>query len=62
MLGFKAEVSEPGSYLWLTIGPHPILVVRGRDGVIPGFHNICRHRGGADLCGAKRPLEAVVCP
>ncbi|MBS0578132.1 MAG: aromatic ring-hydroxylating dioxygenase subunit alpha [Proteobacteria bacterium] len=62
MLGFEAELAAPGSYLSLTIGPHPLLVVRGRDGVIRGFHNICRHRGAQICAEGAGTLAKIVCP
>ena len=40
------EVPEIGSYkLWESSGT-PILIVRGRDGVVRAFYNTCTHRGG----------------
>jgi len=62
MLGFEAELPSPGSYFSLTIGRHPILVVRGRDGVIRGFHNICRHRGAQICLEGNGKLVRIVCP
>ena len=46
----------------VTIGRCPIVVVRGRDRVIRGFHNTCRHRG-AQICadGHGRQVK-LVCP
>src|SRR6185503_2059747 len=32
MIGFDIELPEPGSYLALTIGESPIIVLRDRDG------------------------------
>lgn len=62
LLGMESELPEVGSYLALTIGSSPILVIREKDGSIRGFHNICRHRG-ARLCseGVGR-LTRIVCP
>ena len=62
MIGFEVELPEPGSYMALTIGRCPIVVVRGRDRVIRGFHNTCRHRG-AQICanGHGRNVK-LVCP
>jgi Rieske 2Fe-2S family protein len=62
MLGFEAELPAAGSYLSLTIGPHPLLVVRGRDGVIRGFHNICRHRGAQICAEGAGTRPKIVCP
>lgn len=62
LIGFEAELPEAGSYLAMEIGPHPIVVVRGRDGVIRGFHNVCRHRGSR-ICAEPRGRSArLVCP
>jgi glycine betaine catabolism A len=62
MIGFEAELPEPGSHIALTIGGSPILVARGRDGVIRGFHNSCRHRG-SQICadGYGRSMK-LICP
>jgi phenylpropionate dioxygenase-like ring-hydroxylating dioxygenase large terminal subunit len=39
-----ASLSEPGSQVRWDIGGVPIVLVRGLDGEIRGFVNICRHR------------------
>src|SRR5580700_7193384 len=49
MVGLEAELPKPGSYLALTLGRWPILVVRARAGKLGAFHNTCRHRG-AQIC------------
>ncbi len=62
MAGFEVEVAGPGAYLSVMVGESPVLVVRGRDGALRGFHNSCRHRG-AQLCElgtGRRPR--IVCP
>lgn len=41
----ESELAEPGSYVAVTLGDAPVLVVRGDDGTLRAFHNICRHRG-----------------
>jgi len=62
MLGFEAELPAPGSYLSVTIGPHPLLVVRARDQKIRGFHNTCRHRGAQICAEGGGKLPRIVCP
>ena len=55
-------VEKPGSYLAATVaGGVPVLVVRGDDGELRAFLNVCRHRGApvAEGCGAARALS---CP
>ncbi|MCB9990429.1 MAG: Rieske 2Fe-2S domain-containing protein [Rhodospirillales bacterium] len=35
---------DPGTYIARTIAGWPLLVIRGQDGALKGFHNVCRHR------------------
>lgn len=56
------EVEKPGSYLATTVADGvPVVLVRGDDGVLRAFLNVCRHRGApvAEGCGAARALS---CP
>ena len=62
MVGFEAELPESGSYMALTVGRSPIIVVRDRDRIVRGFHNTCRHRG-AQICADGHGRNArLVCP
>ena len=36
---------ETGTYYRYHVGTYPIFLIRSKDGIIRGFHNICRHRG-----------------
>lgn len=49
-----ATLAEPGRYLATKVGRSELLVVRGEDGVLRAFHNLCRHRGMVMVggCGA----------
>ncbi len=40
-----AELAAPGSYVTASAGGIPLAVVRGSDGTLRAFHNVCRHRG-----------------
>ena len=44
-----AELAQPGQFRKVQVGRESVLVVRGRDGVLRAFLNVCRHRG-AQLC------------
>lgn len=62
LAGFEAEVADTGQYLSFVIGPSPVLVVRGADGRLRGFHNSCRHRG-SELCSVGTGRKSrLVCP
>ncbi len=61
--GHVCDVAEPGAYMAVDIVGERALVVRGRDGVVRAFMNMCRHRGSrlvADDRGVCR--NALVCP
>ncbi len=61
--GHEAELSQAGAFITLTVGAYPLLVVRGPDGELRAFHNVCRHRG-ALLCDAPagNTRRKIVCP
>jgi len=57
VLGFSAELREPGSYRALQVADVPVLLVRGSDGQVRGFLNVCSHRGAIVVkegCGNAR--------
>jgi phenylpropionate dioxygenase-like ring-hydroxylating dioxygenase large terminal subunit len=56
------EIPQPGSFVTVTIGHSPIIVLRDRAGDIRAFFNTCRHRGSR-LCDAARGhAPALICP
>jgi choline monooxygenase len=51
------ECAAAGAYVARMLAGYPLLVVRDEDGVLRGFHNVCRHRAGPlteDGAGACR--------
>jgi Rieske 2Fe-2S family protein len=62
LAGFDVELPEAGSYLALSVGRSPVVIVRGQDGVLRGFHNTCRHRG-AQICETGHGQRSwLICP
>lgn len=59
---FTCELPVAGSYSAIMVGPWPILIVRGRDGQIRGFHNSCRHRGAVLCKEGQGRSPRIVCP
>lgn len=58
-----SDVAEPGSYLAFDIVGERALIVRGKDGEVRAFHNVCRHRGSRVVADARgRCKSAIVCP
>ncbi len=62
LAGFEAEVRNPGDYLSIMVGEWPVLIVRGRDGVLRGFHNSCRHRGSVICPPGAGSAARLTCP
>ena len=50
-VGRADAIPEPGRYVLAEVGDESVIVVRGRDGELRAFLNVCRHRG-ARLCTA----------
>ena len=44
-----ADLAAPGSYRTVSVGRESVILLRGRDGALRAFLNVCRHRG-ARLC------------
>lgn len=59
--GVEAELAEPGAMKPIQIGGAPIVIVRGDDSEVRGFHNVCRHRG-ARLVGEPCRKPSFTCP
>lgn len=45
-LTHESEVEAPRSWRADVLAGYPVIVVRGDDGQLRGFHNVCRHRAG----------------
>lgn len=60
-VGYTSQVSRPGDVLVVEVARQSILVVRGRDGVIRAFHNVCRHRGSR-LVDQDTHCKIIRCP
>ena len=45
-LTHESELEAPGSYRADVLAGYPVIAVRGNDGILRGFHNVCRHRAG----------------
>ena len=63
IIGHVSDVPNSGDYLAMDVVGERALVVRGKDGVVRGFHNMCRHRGSRVVAENKGTCRnALVCP
>ncbi|MFN8631355.1 MAG: aromatic ring-hydroxylating dioxygenase subunit alpha [Chloroflexota bacterium] len=47
MVAREEDIPEPTSFKLVELDGENLIVVRGRDGVVRAFYNVCRHRGTA---------------
>lgn len=61
--GREERIPEPGDYFVRTLGTESVIIVRGQDGIVRAFHNVCRHRG-TRLCSEEQGQfrKAIRCP
>ncbi len=53
-VALESDLPDPGSYVVVDLDGESVVIVRGRDSVVRGFYNVCRHRGTAvaeEACG-----------
>ena len=60
--GRADDLSGPGDWLHYTLFDQSYIVVRGRDGLLRGFINACRHRGNAFCEGKAGHASRFTCP
>jgi phenylpropionate dioxygenase-like ring-hydroxylating dioxygenase large terminal subunit len=62
MAGRADQVREPGQYITCEVAGEPILVVRGTDGILRGFFNVCRHHAAIVMTKLEGKTETLRCP
>jgi len=60
--GLSCELAKPGDWRADDLSGVPILVVRGPDGALRAFLNVCRHRGAKVASGSGSGRRVFVCP
>ncbi|WP_347824469.1 aromatic ring-hydroxylating dioxygenase subunit alpha [uncultured Planktomarina sp.] len=57
------EAADIGAYVTYDVAGERALVIRGHDGILRAFHNLCRHRGSRIVPDARGVCnKAMVCP
>ncbi len=62
MVGRVEQVERPGQFVTASIAGEPIVVVRGHDGVLRGFYNVCRHHAAAVVTEPCGQASILHCP
>jgi carnitine monooxygenase subunit len=58
----ESEIREPGEWRSLDYLDESVIVIRGDDGELRAFSNVCRHRGSRLVDGAAGCTKVLTCP
>ena len=61
-LDHLVRIPAPGDYFVRELAGESIIVIRGHDGEIRAFYNVCRHRGSRICLQSEGHVERLVCP
>jgi choline monooxygenase len=56
------QLRDPGNYVTTDIAGEPIVIVRGSDGELRGFFNVCRHHAAAVMTEPAGHATQMRCP
>jgi choline monooxygenase len=62
LVGRVDQVEKPGQFVTATVAGEPIVVVRGGDGVLRAFFNVCRHHAAAVVTESCGQTSLLHCP
>jgi len=62
LAGHASQLPEPGDFKVLNVAGESAIVVRGTDGVLKGFANVCRHRGSLVCLESEGHTDKFSCP
>ncbi len=58
-----SDIPNAGDFITLDVVGERALVIRGKDGVVRAFHNLCRHRGSRVVAEDSGTCKsAIICP
>ncbi|MBG1230771.1 aromatic ring-hydroxylating oxygenase subunit alpha [Aestuariivirga litoralis] len=61
--GHVSDVPKPGNFITFDLANERAVIIRGQDGVLRAFHNLCRHRGSRVVTTERGTCKnALVCP
>ncbi len=61
-LAHDSELAETGAYVAGHVADQAVFAIRGHDGTVRAFYNVCRHRGHRIVEGRGRAERVLICP
>ena len=62
LVGRTEQVAAPGQFVTAEVAGEPIVVVRGSDGTLRAFFNVCRHHAAAVMTAPCGKVDRLRCP
>ncbi len=62
LAGHASQLPEPGDFKVLNVAQESAIIVRGKDGKLNGFANVCRHRGSLVCLEQQGHADKFMCP
>lgn len=62
LAGHQSQLTNPGDFKVMKVGRESAIIVRGQDGTIRAFANVCRHRGSLVCLEAHGNTRKFTCP
>ncbi len=62
LAGHQSQLPEPGDFKVFNVANESAIIVRGSDGTLKGFANVCRHRGSLVCLEPEGHVKKFTCP
>jgi choline monooxygenase len=62
VMGRADQVEKPGQFVTATVAGEPLVAVRGNDGLLRAFYNVCRHHAAAVVTEPCGQASILHCP
>ena len=62
VMGRIDQVAKPGEFVTATVAGEPLVAVRGNDGILRAFYNVCRHHAAAVVMEPCGHASILHCP
>ena len=62
LAGHESQIPNAGDYFLFNLLTESVIIIRGKDGLIRAFMNVCRHRGSHVCLESKGNVKRLTCP
>src|ERR1019366_2224440 len=62
VMGRMDQITKPGQFVTAKVAGEPLVAVRGTDGVLRAFYNVCRHHAAAVVTEPCGQASILHCP